>query len=703
MSAFCRSPEPLGISASWARPSEPGGPASALRRLRRRAAAALGLGVRPPPAFGSEAVWAARGEVVWMTRGAGRALGRACRIGACEQDLVAALSGDDAERRAAVEALIRRGRAFRLTATLPDHRLYDVEGAPDGPTARITLRDVTDEAETLARLREERDAARRETEAMRAALETLGAKVWLRDQEGGDLWRSAPALGDEPKPDAVGRDLAGGRRLLVAPLEASEDAARRRLADILRETFAHLPVGLAVFGADRRLQIANPAIAEMFGPDDGWLSERPTLREALDRLREARRLPEQANYPAWRASLFTLFDDPSRAAFEDVWDLPDGRSIQVLARPFPGDGVAFLFEDVTEAIALQRWRATAVEVRRATLDMLAEGVAVFGADGRVRILNPAFLALWRLGGADWVRPSHIADLAERCAGDAAAAELWTRVRATVARDAGRSAWRGRVALSDGRVLLARVAPMPDGSTLAAFSDVTDSERMADALRERAELVEAAEEMRDALMDQLSHQLRTPLNAVFGFSDMLLSDERIGSLSDGQRDYVAAIRDAAHALNDGVENLADLATLHPGAAPMTECETPIAPAVRSAAQLLARRMQDRGGALDLDRIDDDAALVGDPARLRQMVFNLLSAASAACEPGDRLEVALSTNGESVALRCAGRSCGRAAEQPGFGLARRAAELHGGSIEASSSNGAAPALVARLPLRRADGAS
>ena len=94
---------------------------------------------------------------------------------------------------------------------------------------------------------------------------------------------------------------------------------------------------------------------------------------------------------------------------------------------------------------------------------------------------------------------------------------------------GRRKVREKFTLVSGAIVQGRYSPMPDGSSLLVMSDITASENIATALRERNDALEHADEIRGALVEQISHQMRTPLNAVFGFSQ-LLGDERFDDLT-----------------------------------------------------------------------------------------------------------------------------------------------------------------------------
>ena len=121
----------------------------------------------------------------------------------------------------------------------------------------------------------------------------------------------------------------------------------------------------------------------------------PRDSEILDRLRAARLLPEQADFRAWKAALLDAYQ--SLETEEQVWYLPDGRTLRVVFNPNPQGGVTYIFDDVTERFHLRVAISTrSIRVQSETLDTLQEGVAVFGSDGRLKLYNPAFAGIWAL-------------------------------------------------------------------------------------------------------------------------------------------------------------------------------------------------------------------------------------------------------------------------------------------------------------------
>ena len=123
------------------------------------------------------------------------------------------------------------------------------------------------------------------------------------------------------------------------------------------------------------------------------ISGRPILG-LLDALRTARKLPEEQDFRQWRAQLHAAYR--ALEAKDHTWHLPDGRTLRVVTTPNPDGGVTYLFDDVTERLDLARRFQELIRVQGETLDNLAEGVAVFGSDGRLRLANSAFGRMWHL-------------------------------------------------------------------------------------------------------------------------------------------------------------------------------------------------------------------------------------------------------------------------------------------------------------------
>lgn len=237
-----------------------------------------------------------------------------------------------------------------------------------------------------------------------------------------------------------------------------------------------------------------------------------------------------------------------------------------------------------------------------------------------------------------------------------------------------------------------------------------------ALRERIEEVERADRMKDEFLASLSHELRTPLTAVLGWISLV----RNGQLSE-EREAKAleTVERNAWAQVQLIDELLDVSRVASGKLrlnaeifePIDVVEATI-DAIRPSAE--ARHVQ-----LDATLDPETGAMVGDPGRLRQVCWNLLSNGVKFTPPGGRVHVRVERVGRVIEISVADTGSGidaaflpfvfdrfrqqdasvtRQAGGLGLGLSivRSLVEMHGGSVHAESPGSRlGSTFVVRLP--------
>src|SRR3954465_15869117 len=415
----------------------------------------------------------------------------------------------------------------------------------------------------------------------------------------------------------------GGGNVGVA-IDASEATALRaalvRMAEAHRRTLDQLSSGVAVFDAQRRLAFYNDSYRRLWDLDRVFLDGNPDDSSVLDRLRAVRKLPEQPDFRAWKAKLHEAYRAVEPA--KDTWYLPDGRALSVVTTPNPEGGVTYLFDDVTESLELARRFDGMIRVQRETLDSLAEGVAVFGSNGKAQLFNPAFVRMWKLSVDAMRDEPHIQTVEGWCHQLFDDAVVWPQIREAVTSIESRADIPLKLERKDGSVLDGMIRPLHDGATMLTFQDITDTENVERALRERNEALEAADQMKVDFVHHVSYELRSPLTNIIGFAD-LLTDPTTGPLMPKQAEYLGYITTSTSALFALINNILDLATIDAGAMTLELGAVDIRKTIDAAAE----GIQDR---LATDRIelkvDADPAIgdfVGDENRVRQVLYNLLA--------------------------------------------------------------------------------
>jgi PAS domain-containing protein len=172
------------------------------------------------------------------------------------------------------------------------------------------------------------------------------------------------------------------------------EKAKRHFVQTLSKTFAHLPIGLAIFDRNGQLALFNPALVDLSGLSAPFLSRRPTIMSFFDQMRENRQMPEPKNYISWRQAISELITAAADGLYQDTWTLEDGRTYAVQGRPHPDGATAFLIEDISAEITLTRNFRKEVELGQTLLDQVEEGLVVFSSSGVLTFCNERYRSLW---------------------------------------------------------------------------------------------------------------------------------------------------------------------------------------------------------------------------------------------------------------------------------------------------------------------
>jgi signal transduction histidine kinase len=662
----------------------------------------------------------------------------------------------------AVDTLRSDGRGFVMTLTSLAARALQAEGRAIGGRAVLRLRDVGGMERDLIDLAARHDGLLADVETMRALLDSLPAPVWARDANGQLIFVNAAyarAVEAVDSTDAITRELelldrpgreelarargagarytgrqpaiiAGERRtfdVVDAPsghgragiaIDRTEVETMRaglaRLIEAHRRVLDRLATGVAIFAADGKLTFYNTAFRSLFELDAAFLDQTPTDSAVLDRLRSDRRLPEEQDFRQWKTHLHEAYR--AVEAKEHLWHLPDGRTLRVVTTPNPEGGVTYLYDDVTERLDMHRRYDALIKVQSETLDHLAEAVAVFGSDGRVRLHNPAFARMWKLQPEALGQRPHVEAVTAWSQALHDDNAVWRQLRSAVTAIDNREPMSARIERRDGMVIDLATVPLPDGATLVTFQEVTDTVNVERVLRESNEALVAADEIKIEFVHHVSYELRSPLTNIIGFAHFL-GDPAFGPLTDKQREYLGYITASTNALLALINNILDLATIDAGAMTLTLSEVDIRASMAAAAEGVQDRLVKDHLTLDIRVPPGIGSFAADERRLRQILFNLLSNAVGFSPPNEIVTLTAERRADAVVFAVVDRgpgippeakdkvfdwfetdSRGSAHRGPGLGLSlvRSFVELHGGTVTIDSVLGQGTTVTCVFPI-------
>ena len=567
---------------------------------------------------------------------------------------------------AAVRTMRSAGTAFNFGIRSKSNELLEADGRTAGGFATLRFRPLSGERRQITELAYDAHKLGKQVQRLSAVLDAAPLPIWLRAPDGALAWVNqayvksvdAPDSGAvllakleiandprmdrteaNPKTGFVGRvhaviggamralniheiDLPDGKAGFAIDMSALEEIEKEldRHIKAHASTLNKLDTAIAIFGPDQRLRFHNAAYSTLWQLDAAWLETRPLDGEILDRLRSRRCLPEQANYREWRARQLSAYTTLEMR--ESWWYLPDGRSLHVVCEQHPFGGVTYLYENATKEIQLESRYNELISVQRETLDNLEEAVALFGSDGKIKLFNPAFAQFWSIDISVLDQEPHVESLAIRGKFGEAEAAAWDEIKFGVTRlDTERKPINGKVTAGD-RILQYETVPLPDGNTLLTFSDISASARMERALRDRADALEAADRLKNMFLSNVSYEIRTPLTSVLGFAESLQMGIA-GQLSPKQHEYVLDIRKSSEELKNIIDAIIDLSAVDAGAMELKLEPVDVGDLLQSVAEKLAPAIEQHDLTLNVEVSEDAGSIVADPARVHQVLTNLLS--------------------------------------------------------------------------------
>jgi PAS domain S-box-containing protein len=244
-------------------------------------------------------------------------------------------------------------------------------------------------------------------------------------------------------------------------------------------------------------------------------------------------------------------------------------------------------------------------------------------------------------------------------------------------------------------------------------------QMAEALqRERIEALEQNDRMKDQFLSILSHELRTPINAIMGFGSVL-GDELVGPLNPEQRKYTSRILGGAELLLGLINDLLDMSRIQAGKFSLDWTTVTVAELVSEAVANVMPLAEKKAQALTVAIAPELPPLDGDPQRLTQILLNLVGNAIKFTPDGGRITVTLERDDRHLAIRVADTGIGIAPDdlpklfKPftqldvgntrnttgtglGLSIAKALVEAHGGHIGVESELGRGSTFWVRLPL-------
>ncbi len=264
-----------------------------------------------------------------------------------------------------------------------------------------------------------------------------------------------------------------------------------------------------------------------------------------------------------------------------------------------------------EALVDRNWELKEAEERaRSLFESQGDLIVLRDAEGRITFVNDAYCDLARQPRSALIGSDFQLNVLEQ--GDTAIETNGTRIHDQQIATALGPRW---IAWREGLVRFDAGAPAEMQCVGRDVTDRTETER---ALAEARDQADAANRAKSRFLAMASHEIRTPLNGIIGMSGLLLDTP----LTPEQMTYAKAVKTSGDALLALIEELLDYSKIEAGKIDLEHRPFALASLVEDITELLAPRAQARK--LEIAAYVDErlpAEVIGDPARLRQVLLNL----------------------------------------------------------------------------------
>jgi PAS domain S-box-containing protein len=497
-----------------------------------------------------------------------------------------------------------------------------------------------------------------------------------------------PAAASEPPVEAP--------EWLVPPEPPARGETRRdrMLLDLM-------PIGVLIYRLDRLLY-ANPAFLARIGYDSLHALEEAGGLDALYvepgvssasstsdtgtpvTISASRDSSDRAPLPATDARLYTI-----------AWD--DDSALALICSGAAGEGEA-IAAAIAQAVPASEPSAVGhanAEELGAILDTTAEGIVMFDGEGNINSCNRSAEALFGYDGADLVQRN--------------LSELFAPESQRVVQDYLESIKAADIAslLDHGRDTLGRVRgggiiPLsmtmgrtrPDGPNFfAVFRDLSQVRKNENELQQARRLADRAANAKADMLARISHEVRTPLNAIIGFSEVMIG-ERFGSLGNERYvEYMKDIRASGERVIAIINDLLDLSRIETGKLDLAFANQNLNELVESCVAVMQPQANRERIIIRTSLAHTLPPVIADARALRQITLNLIGNSIHLANAGGQVIVstALSDFGE-VVLRV--RDTGHGLNDNEVAAAMEPFRTHAPSDQAAGNSGVSLSLTKAL---------
>ncbi len=444
------------------------------------------------------------------------------------------------------------------------------------------------------------------------------------------------------------------------------------------EIFNTISIPIAVFDEHKNLNYYNAAYTKLFDFKESFLEKNITFADILDDLRTRKKIPEHANFKEYKRKRAELFKNIIKP-IEEFIDLPNEDTLRVRIAPYPLGGLIFVYENITDKLNLERGVNTLLAVQKETINHLYEALIVIEKNGKIQFLNKSMEQLFNIQNAKtlvgapfnaWTAIFKNFFLDEKQHAN------WTEYLSSLF--INRHPINERLFLLNELVINWFYTPLPDGSHMLGFLNVSEEWNNERQLKAHSLDLEKKNTLKQNYINQVTHELQKPINNIIGFSKSL-AQQLFGTLNEKQLNYCQLIENNTENVKFLIDDVLCLIGLDQYSLTITPQPFILHNMLSALRSMIEPIFQEKGVDFTISSNPTQTKVIGSEKHLKQALFAIIKDLIVYTPEGDSININIKNNNAekylTIEIRAPYHKKFNAEDQTlGYTIARRILDAH-----------------------------
>lgn len=303
------------------------------------------------------------------------------------------------------------------------------------------------------------------------------------------------------------------------------------------QIFDELAAPIAIFDSNTNLNFINQSAINLFELEKLDLKTNCKFLDILDHIITNESVFSIEDAKRYKNKIDDIFKTLI-GSYSTTINLKNGMIMNLIISACPSGTVSFVFENISDKVALKREVNSLETIQNHTIEHLSEGIVVFGTDNRIKVINEATYTMFLFDKEKNFVGEHLGDFLRsvlKVEGNQSSDALTNRIIECAEQRVGYET----SIISDSNEITLNYIPLPEGLHLLKFKDLSEVKHLKLELDRQIAITSHIDTIKQKIISVIAKEFNAPLNTVNTFVEVLKSDY-IGAFTEQQKQYFQLI-------------------------------------------------------------------------------------------------------------------------------------------------------------------